>query len=120
MTDDWDAKISYLDKIIRPELEQAFKRGDQKYKDIEQHPVIRKRTQAEDIKTLFERQISSCLREAEDFAEMGDTDGALRKIESAIGHMVILHRRVRQKRSESETRTVVGAKDGNKKDKRLF
>lgn len=110
MEDNWESKIAYLDRIVRPELEAAFKRADHKYDGMEHNPTVKNRKSVDDIRHIHDCHVSVRLREAEDFADLGDTENALNKIESAIGYLVILHRRVRSNRSRPEIEKMSGVK----------
>jgi len=99
--EDWEGKISYLDKFVRPELERAFKRGDNKHKGKNHHtaPRIMARRPDEDIRHIRDLHVLVRLLEAEEAADNEDIQTALEKIESAIGYLVILHMRTREKRN---------------------
>ena len=123
MATSWEDNMSYHDKIVRPELELAFKKIEGKYKKIEQHPRIKARHPAEDIRHVREIHVDVSLREAEDCADVNNIEEALRNIEGAISYLVILHLRTREKRIEYENqqRLLEGMKDeGSKQHKRLF
>jgi len=119
----WEDSMAYHDKIVRPELELAFKKIADKYKKVEEHPRIKARHPADDIRHMREIHVDVSLREAEDCADVNNIEMALRNIECAIGYLVILHRRTREKRTEYENqqKLLEGMKDeGSKQHKRLF
>ena len=88
-------KMKYLIELILPGLEMAFKRGDKKYSGTQHnaHPRTMARRADEDIRHVRDLHVDVRLREAEDAADGGDLQGALNKIESAIGYLTILHYR---------------------------
>ena len=92
-------KMDYLVQVIEPNLEDAFKRGDRKFHGLQHshHPRILKRSADKDIQHVRELHVDVRLREAEDAADGADLEGALGKIESAIGYLVILHNRINKK-----------------------
>lgn len=89
-------KMEYLQNVIGPMLEEAFKRGERVYTGVQHfdHPRILARRPDEDIKHVRDLHVDVRLREAEDMADGQDLGGALRKIESAMGYLTILHWRV--------------------------
>ena len=98
----YESKMVYLNEILLPNLEKAFKRGDKKYVG-NQHshtPRILFRTAVEDIKHIRELHVGVRLREAEECADNDKLSDALKKIESAIGYLVILHMRISYKHKE--------------------
>lgn len=89
-------KLDYFNIVMLPDLEEAFKRGDEKYvgnfSDNAKH--IFNREVDEDIRHVRELHVDVRLREAEELADNFDFDGALDKIVSAVGYLVILHKRI--------------------------
>lgn len=100
MVADQKTKMGYLDKVIRPGLVEAFKRGDEKYtgKQHYLHPRIISRHPSDDIRHVRECHVDVRLREAEDSADGEDINRALEKVESAIGYLIILHMRLHNKK----------------------
>jgi hypothetical protein len=94
--------MEYLIHVIEPGLEEAFKRGDKKYHGTQHshHPRILQRPADEDIHHVRELHVDVRLREAVDAADGDNFEGALAKIESAIGYLVILHNRINTKMEE--------------------
>jgi hypothetical protein len=95
----YKVKMKYINGVILPNLELAFQRGDEKYHGIQHShsPRIIKRSATDDINHVRELHVDVRLREAEDFADGEDLGRALHKIESAIGYLVILHMRTKDK-----------------------
>lgn len=90
-------KMQYLQEVIEPMLEEAFKRGDQKYTGMNHNdnPDFYNRGPAKDIDHVRTFHVDVRLKEAEHAAiEGNDIETALEKIESAIGYLTILHYRV--------------------------
>lgn len=92
-------KLNYLQSEMIPKLEEAFKRGDSKYVGIQHShdPRILNRTPVEDINHVRNLHVDVRLREAEEAADNNDLNLALSKIESAIGYLIILHMRTKDK-----------------------
>jgi hypothetical protein len=103
MENTWIQKMEHFDGL-RPAMEATFKRGDGKYvgKQHSHCPRIVARRADEDIRHVRECHVNVRLAEAEDCADGGDNETALRKIESAIGYLTILHMRVQDKWKEDE------------------
>jgi len=98
----YKVKTEYLKDEVLPKVEQAFIRGDAKYHG-QQHshcPRIMKRSADMDIRHIRDCHCNTRLLEAEDLADGGDLKAALEKIESAIGYLVILHMRTKDKIKE--------------------
>lgn len=97
--DNYEDKMMYLEEVVAPALEEAFKRGDEKFHGLQHHahPRILERSADEDIRHVRELHVDVRLREAEDAADGEELDKALAKIESAIGYLTILHYRVNAK-----------------------
>lgn len=98
------AKIHYFDRYIREKLIEAFRRGDKKYDGVQHShdPRILARSAVEDINHVRNLHVEVRLREAEEAADNGFLEKALRKIESAIGFMIILHMRINGKIHENK------------------
>ena len=98
----WQTKLFYLQEHIMPGLKEAFRRGDETYHGINHwsHPKKINRPATEDIRHMRELHADVRLREAEELADNGDLEGALKKIESAIGYLTILHLRTKLKLEE--------------------
>lgn len=96
---DYKVKMKYIDGVILPNLEHAFQRGDEKYHGIQHShsPRITGRSAANDINHVRELHVGVRLREAEDLADGEELGRSLNKIESAIGYLVILHMRTKDK-----------------------
>lgn len=96
---DYKEKMSYLEIVVEPGLEEAFKRGDEKFHGLQHHahPRILDRRPDEDIRHVRELHVDVRLREAEDAADGEDLDKALEKIESAMGYLILLHYRINAK-----------------------
>lgn len=94
---DYKEKMMYLEDVIWPGLEDAFRRGDEKYTGMSHNPNIVGRKADEDVRHIREIHVDVRLREAEDAADLGDLEKTLEKIESAIGYLVILHHRINAK-----------------------
>jgi len=96
----YQKKITYIKNVILDKLAEAFKRGDEKYHGIQHShsPRIMERSAVDDINHVRELHVDVRLREAEDAADGEDLETALKKIESAIGYLVILHMRTRDKK----------------------
>jgi len=92
-------KMNYVDIVLWPQLESAFKRGDSKYTGVMHSNSERyvSRTIEEDIRHIRELHVDVRLREAEEAANNEDNKEALDKIISAIGYLVILHMRTNDK-----------------------
>jgi len=92
-------KMNYIDIVLWPQLEGAFKRGDGKYVGTfhSHSDKVLSRTIQEDIRHIRELHADVRLREAEEAADNGDYQTALDKIVSAIGYLVILHMRSNDK-----------------------
>lgn len=92
-------KMNYFRKAVTPGIREAFERGDKKYTGARHFATEShlKRTAEEDIRHVECCHISVRLREAEDLASTGNLEEALKKIESAVGYLVILHMRVNRK-----------------------
>jgi len=92
-------KMNYLDIVVWPQIEAAFKRGDNKYTgDMASHADrYLKRSIEEDIRHIRELHVDVRLREAEEMANNEDYQEAMDKIVSAIGYLVILHMRTNDK-----------------------
>ena len=89
-------KMEYVRNVILPKLEEAFQRGDAKYVGKYHHtaPTVVERTPAQDVDHIRRCHVDVRLLEAEDAASVdGNCDTVLRKIESAIGYLVLLHAR---------------------------
>ncbi len=88
--------IQYLDDEILPGLRVAFARGEATYvgKENWQDHHCTDRTASEDIHHVRELHVEVRIREAEELADNGKLQEARKKIESAIGYLVILHRRL--------------------------
>lgn len=95
-------KMQYLQTVIEPMLEDAFKRGDEKYTGMQHNdnPNFYRRSAKRDVKHVREMHVEVRLREAQHAAEENDIETALAKIESAMGYLTILHYRVNQKLQE--------------------
>lgn len=95
--------MDYVDIVLWPQLEEAFKRGDKKYVgSLHSHDErVLSRSIVGDIRHIRELHVDVRLREAEELADNGDFSGAMDKIVSAIGYLVILHMRTNEK-SDSE------------------
>jgi len=98
MKHNYTDKMQYVRENILPMLEKAFQRGDQKYHGIQHSHSehCRNRPPDADIRHVRECHVDVRLREAEDLADVGELDAALRKIESAIGYAAILHMRIQE------------------------
>ena len=98
----YQTKLNYFKLVLWPELEAAFKRGDEKYVGAfhSHNERILNRSVDEDIRHVRELHVDVRLREAEELADNGDGKAALDKIVSAIGYLVILHMRTNYKISE--------------------
>jgi len=85
----------FIDWIKLP-LVEAFIRGAKAYTGAAHWSgdSQAKRTAEEDIRHVLNCHVSVRLREAEDLASTGNRSKALSKIVSAIGYLVVLHRRV--------------------------
>jgi hypothetical protein len=96
---DYIDKLKYLDTVVLLDLEEAFKRGDKKYKGKKHSHAehVLKREIDEDIRHVRELHVDVRLREAEECASNDDFSGALNKIISAIGYLIILHMRITEK-----------------------
>ena len=95
----WEGKIFYLDEFIKPGLVDAFKRGDKAYTGFNHwdHPDKLNRPTTKDIRHIRELHVDVRLREAEELADNENLEGALEKIESAMGYLTILHLRTKLK-----------------------
>ena len=89
-------KIEYVEKVIIPGLTKSFKRGDEYFKGNNKFDsdICIRRSNAEDIRHLRDLHCNVRLLEAEDAAVHFDNEKALKKIESAIGYLCILHMRI--------------------------
>ena len=91
--------MNYLDIVLWPQLETAFKRGDTKYTGDMASYADRyiNRTIEEDVRHIRELHVDVRLREAEEMANNEDYREAMDKIVSAIGYLIILHMRTNDK-----------------------
>lgn len=96
-----DEKMAYLHENMLQGIEQALRRGDQKYTGPQSFdsPEHLARKPDVDIQHIHECHVAVRLRDAEDYASMDMIKEALAKIESAIGYLIILHYRVRLHKS---------------------
>lgn len=92
----YQTKLNYFKLVLWSKLEEAFKRGDEKYVGaLHSHDErILNRSADEDIRHVRELHVDVRLREAEELADNSDFQGTLDKIVSAIGYLVILHMRI--------------------------
>ena len=95
----YEDKLDYLEIVLWPELETAFKRGDKKYVGVlhSHDKRILNRSIEDDIRHVKDLHVDVRLKEAEELADNGDGEAALDKIVSAIGYLVILHMRTSDK-----------------------
>jgi len=96
---DANGKMDYIEKVILPKLRKAFERGDGKYKGMQHYASNKIMTKSivEDISHVRRCHVDVRLLEAEDNADGCDYDPALEKIVSAIGYLVILYMRVKER-----------------------
>jgi hypothetical protein len=92
----WVEKSIWAREVILPALVKAFQNADDKmpgkrHNQSHHHTVLRA---DEDVRHVRECHIDVCLLQAESAAISGDIRKALRMVESAIGHAVLLHRRL--------------------------
>lgn len=92
-------RMNYLNMILLPHLEAAFKRGDSKYLGDMSADADRymERSIEEDIRHIRELHVDVRLREAEEEANNKNYQETLDKIVSAIGYLTILHMRTNGK-----------------------
>lgn len=95
----YEGKLFYLDNYIKPGMEEAFKRGDSAYTGFNHwdHPSKTARPAVDDVRHVRDLHVDVRLKEAEELADNGDLEGVLRKIESAMGYLTILHLRTKLK-----------------------
>lgn len=98
--ENWKDKMHYVETVIESGLKEAFQRGDEKYQGMDHDPEILDRDAYQDISHIRRLHCDLRLLQAEHAAEDEDYYGALEKIESAIGYLVILHYRVNRKMGE--------------------
>jgi hypothetical protein len=101
--EEWERLADYFHKFIKPEVERIFQVGTKKYgAAYKSKRVTKGRTAVEDVHHIRELHVDVRLREAEESLDNGDLQRALEKIESAIGYLVILHMRTRERRPQFE------------------
>lgn len=89
-------KIEYVETVIIPGLTESFKKGDKYFTGNSKFDsdLCTQRSDAEDVRHVRDLHCNVRLLEAEDAAEHFDNEKALKKIESAIGYLCILHMRI--------------------------
>lgn len=95
-TETASGNVEHLKAVVVPAIEAALERGERKYtgKSHWQHQMHIERANEEDIRHVTRCHVEVRLREAEDAATVDDPETALSKVESAMGYLLVLHRRM--------------------------
>lgn len=109
-TEDSLSNQTYFAENVWPGVKAALDRGAQKYKGRShwRQMVHMDRTDEADVRHVRECHVAVRLAEAEDATSLDNSAEAQRKLESAIGYLLVLHRRIHLRQEEKVQRPVPG------------